>query len=207
MVDGGSQPFAGKELSVMQKFILIVMALLLIAPTAVFAQRLEANGGYAHATGDLGLDGFQVGAAWWFTPRVTLGADFDGLFDASRVGVFDLSSVGSVSIKSNMQNYLVGPRIFFPRVWKAYPRVVPFGELQFGLTHLHSAIHQLNLPDETAGDTAFTWQIGGGADYLFHNHWAARVGLDFMRTHLVDSGQSRARFRAGIVYTFGTRNP
>jgi opacity protein-like surface antigen len=191
----------------MQKFIVFIAILFAFGPAAARAQRLEANGGYVHATGDLGLDGFQVGAAWWFTPRVSLAADFDGLFDNSRVGVFDLSSVGSVSIKSNMQNYLVGPRIFFPRAWKRYPRLVPFGELQFGLTHLHSTIHQLNLPDESAGDTAFTWTLGGGADYLFHKHWAARAGLDLVRTHLVDSGQSRARVRLGVVYTFGTRNP
>ncbi|HEY6185976.1 MAG TPA: hypothetical protein VIW67_27280 [Terriglobales bacterium] len=176
-------------------------------PIFSFGQRLEFSGGYAHATGDLGLDGAHAGAAWWFTPRVSLAADFDGLFDASKVGVFDLSSIGSVSVKSNMQNYLIGPRIFFPRAWKRYPRLVPFGELQFGVTHLHSTIHQVNLPDEAAGDSAFTWMVGGGADYLMHRHWATRVNLDLERTHLADEGQSRLRFAIGVVYTFGTRNP
>ncbi|MBS1852868.1 MAG: outer membrane beta-barrel protein [Acidobacteria bacterium] len=179
----------------------------LIFPKPSPAQRLELNGGYAHATGDLGLDGFHVGAAWWFTPRVTMAADFDGLFDTSKVGVFDLSSVGTVSVKSNMQNYLIGPRIFFPRVGKRYPRLVPFGELQFGATHLHSTIHQVNLPDESAADSAFTWMVGGGADYLLQQHWAARVNLDLVRTHLAEQGQSRFRFGVGIVYTFGSRNP
>lgn len=192
----------------MRKLLFLALICLgLLSSVPAVAQRLEVNGGYAHASGDLGLDGFNVGASWWFTPRVSLAADFDGLWDASRVGVFELSSIGAVSVKSNMQNYLVGPRVFFPRAWKRYPRVVPFGELQFGMTHLHTTLHQINLPDEASGDTAFTWMAGGGADYLLRNHWAARANVDLMRTHLAESGQSRVRFVLGVVYTFGTRNP
>src|ERR1043165_4024094 len=193
----------------MQKLLLFVAVFLGVVspPVCAVAQRLEVNGGYAHSSGDLGLDGFNVGASWWFTPRVSLAADFDGLWDASRVGVFELSSIGAVSVKSNMQNYLVGPRVFFPKAWKRYPRVVPFGELQFGMTHLHTTLHQVNLPDEPQGDTAFSWMMGGGPDYLLRNHWAARVNVDLLRTHLADSGQSRVRFVMGVVYTFGTRNP
>jgi len=193
----------------MQKLLLFVGVFLGVVslPVCAMAQRLEVNGGYAHSSGDLGLDGFNAGASWWFTPRVSLAADVDGLWDASRVGVFELSNIGAVSVKSNMQNYLVGPRVFFPRAWKRYPKVVPFGELQFGMTHLHTTLHQVNLPDEAQGDTAFSWMMGGGADYLLRNHWAARVNVDLLRTHLADSGQSRVRFVMGVVYTFGTRNP
>jgi len=193
----------------MQKLLFVVAVFLgmVSQPIAAVAQRLEFNGGYAHTSGDLGLDGFNAGASWWFTPRVSLAADFDGLWDSSRVGVFELSSIGLVSVKSNMQNYLIGPRVFFPRSWKRYPRVVPFGELQFGWTHLHTNLHQVNLPDEATGDTAFTWMLGGGADYLLRNHWAARANVDLMRTHLADTGQSRVRFALGLVYTFGSRNP
>ena len=185
--------------------LLILCSAVCLLPTLASAQRLEFNGGYAHVSGDLGLDGFNVGAAWWFTPRVSMAADFDGLWDASRVGVFELTSVGAVSVKSNMQNYLVGPRIFFPNTVKRYPHLIPFGELQFGATHLHTTLHQVNLPDEAAGDSAFTWMIGGGADYTFHRHWAGRFKIDMLRTHLVDTGQSRLRVAMGIVYTFGTR--
>jgi hypothetical protein len=186
---------------------LAILIGLVSAPIYASGQRLEFNGGYGHTSGDLGLDGFNVGASWWFTPRISLAADFDGLWDTSRVGVFELSNIGAVSVKSNMQNYLVGPRVFFPRAWKRYPKVVPFGELQFGMTHLHTTLHQVNLPDEANGDTAFSWMLGGGADYLLRNHWAARVNVDLLRTHLAESGQSRVRFVLGMVYTFGTRNP
>src|SRR5215467_4613361 len=145
--------------TVMQKLLLFTAIFLGVVsqPICAVAQRLEVNGGYAHSSGDLGLDGFNAGASWWFTPRVSLAADFDGLWDSSRIGVFELSSIGAVSVKSNMQNYLIGPRVFFPRAWKRYPRVVPFGELQFGMTHLHTTLHQVNLPDEATGDTAFSW--------------------------------------------------
>jgi hypothetical protein len=184
---------------------LFLFLLVLSLATPLSAQRLEFNGGYAHTSGDLGLDGFGVGAAWWFTPRVSLAANFDGLWDASRVGVFELTNIGAVSVKSNMQNYLVGPRIFFPNSVKRFPHLVPFGELQFGMTHLHTTLHQVNLPDEAAGDTAFTWMMGGGADYTFRSHWAGRFNIDLLRTHLVDTGQSRLRIGLGVVYTFGTR--
>lgn len=169
------------------------------------AQRLELNGAYAHASGDLGLDGFNVGAAWWFSPRVSVAGEFDSLFDTSKVGAFELTNIGLVSVKSDMQNYLVGPRVFFPRVWKRYPQITPFGELQFGASHLHTTLHQTSLPDQSSGDQAFTWMFGGGADYLIRPHWAARVKVDMLRTHFLDEGQSRLRFTMGLVYTFGTR--
>ncbi len=175
--------------------------------TPAFGQRLELNGGYAHATGDLGLDGFTGGAAWWFTPRVSMAGNFDGLWDTSRVGVFELTSTGEVSVKSNMQNYLVGPRFFFPGALKKEPKLVPFGELQFGATHLETRIQEVNLPDRTSADSAFTWMLGGGADYLISPHWAGRVNLDLLRTHLAEAGQSRLRMTFGLVYTFGARRP
>jgi hypothetical protein len=190
------------------KFRIFIFGLVLLSihPSA-FGQGLELSGGYSHATGDLGLDGFSAGAAWWFSPRVSLAANFDGLWDTSRVGVFELTSTGNVSVKSNLQNYLVGPRIFFPGVVKDRRKIVPFGELQFGATHLETKLQEINLPGRTSADSAFTWMLGGGADYEINPHWSARANLDLLRTHLADSGQSRLRLVLGMVYTFGERNP
>ncbi|HEY1261957.1 MAG TPA: outer membrane beta-barrel protein [Terriglobales bacterium] len=191
----------------LRHFILIAIAAFAVSCLTPLghAQRLEVNGGYSHTSGDLGLDGFNAGASWWFTRRVSMAADFDSLWDASKVGVFELTQTGQVSVKSNMQNYLIGPRVFFPRAWKRYPNFSPFGELQFGWSHLHTTLHEVNLPDQGAGDTAFSWMLGGGADYLFHPHWAGRIKVDMLRTHFVDTGQSRLRVTLGLVYTFGTR--
>lgn len=179
--------------------------LLFLLPVSMHAQRLELSGGYAHATGDLGLDGFTTGAAWWLTPRVSMAATFDGLWDTSKIGVFELNSAGEVAAKSDMQNYLVGPRIYFPGAVKKQTKLVPFAELQFGLTHLSTTLQQVNLPDQGSADTAFTWMLGGGADYKLNPHWAARINLDLMRTHLAEAGQSRLRVGLGVAYTFGRR--
>jgi ketosteroid isomerase-like protein len=47
--------------------------------------------------------------------------------------------------------------------------------------------------------------LGGGADYLFSDHWSGRANVDFLRTHLANEGQSRLRLVLGIRYTFGSR--
>jgi Outer membrane protein beta-barrel domain len=187
-------------------FALLASAFFLL-PASTFGQGLELAGGYAHATGDLGLDGFNAGAAWWVTPRVSLAGEIDGLWDTSRVGVFELTSAGNVSVKSNLQNYLVGPRVSFPGAMKGRDKLIPFAELQMGLTHLQTRIQEVNLPDRTSADTAFSWMLGGGADYLVNPHWTARINLDLLRTHLADAGQSRLRLVLGMTYTFGERTP
>jgi outer membrane protein OmpA-like peptidoglycan-associated protein len=86
------------------------------------------------------------------------------------------------------------------------PRLWPFAEVQVGASHLNS-----KLEDPTAGisqsasDSAFSWMVGGGADYRLATHWVGRFKLDFLRTHFADSGQSRVRLGFGIAYTFGER--
>jgi hypothetical protein len=83
-------------------------------PLLASAQVFELNGGYAHISGDGGLDGFNVGAAAWFTPRVSIAFDYDSGWDTSHLGVFELTSTGVIVTKSKLQDYLLGPRIFFP---------------------------------------------------------------------------------------------
>jgi hypothetical protein len=160
---------------------------------------------HAHLTGDLGLDGFTAGAAWWFTPRVSIAATFDGLWDTSTIAVFELTHTRQVSAKSKLLNYLFGPRVVFAGAVKRNIRLTPFGELQFGLTHLNSTLHEVTASDPSTSDTAFTWMLGGGADYKLNPHWVARINLDLERTHLAEAGQSRLRVGLGVAYTFGQR--
>jgi hypothetical protein len=81
----------------------------------------------------------------------------------------------------------------------------PFGEAQFGVSHLSQDVTQVGVPTLSASDTAFTWMLGGGADYLFSSHWSGRANVDFLRTHFSNEGQSRLRLVLGIRYTFGSR--
>jgi hypothetical protein len=185
------------------------LAFLVLCLTAP-AQKFELNGGATHISGNQGLDGFTVGAALWFNHRVSIAADYDGVWDTSQIGQFELTPTGLVVSKSHLQNYLFGPRIFFPGLIKTKEKhvahLVPFGEVQFGISHLNTTLEQASTNvSQSTSDSAFSWMLGGGADYRFSPHWVGRLRLDLLRTHLADAGQSRLRLGAGVAYTFGKR--
>lgn len=184
----------------------LFLTIFLLLASFCFGQKLELNTGWTHATGDFGVDGFEVGTALWFTSRVSVGLNYDAAWDTSKIGTFELTSVGATSVKTHLQNFLVGPRIFFAnrKIRKKYS-VRPFGELQFGGSHLSTKIQQVGTSEVSSSDTAFDWMIGGGGDFVFSPHWAARANIDFLRTHFAESGQSRLRTVIGVVYTFGRR--
>lgn len=194
-------------------FLLLLLAvpLLASAQNEMSARNIELNGGYAHISGDGGLNGFNVGAAFWFTPKVTIGVDYDSGWDTSHLGVFELTHTGLIVTKNHLQDFLIGPRIFFPGLIRSkekhIARLFPFAEAQFGESILNAKLQAptLNL-SQSASDIEFTWMLGGGADYRIASHWVGRVKLDLLRTHFADEGQSRVRLVLGVVYTFGKRN-
>jgi opacity protein-like surface antigen len=170
------------------------------------AQGLEVSGGWAHVTGDFGLDGFDVGAAWFFQPQVAIAAEYDGVWDTSRVGTFEFTSVGAIASHAHLQDFLTGPRYYFAehKIDKRHT-IIPFAEAQFGISHLHESIQEGIAPAVTNSDSAFSWMLGGGVDYPLTSHWAARGEVDLLRTHLNSEAQSRLRLNIGIAYTFGER--
>jgi opacity protein-like surface antigen len=172
-------------------------------PASAKAQGLELGGGYVHNTGDFGLDGFDLSAAWFFSPSVSVAANYDGAYDTSRVGTFEFTSVGAIAAKSHIQDFLIGPRVYFAQ--HRYDKLSPFGEAQFGVSHLKSTIQEGAQPSVSNSDSGFTWMLGGGADYKLANHWVARGELGLLRTHLVNEGQSRLRVGINIAYVFGSR--
>ena len=184
---------------------LIAVMAMIFLPQSISAQDLELSGGYAHVTQNFGTNGFDAGAAWWFTPQITLAANYDGTWNTSQIGVFQITNVGLLVSKTHLQSVLIGPRIFFlSRKVKKYKLGV-FGETQYGVSHINSTFQQVAVASVPSSDTAFTWTLGGGADYPFTSHWSARGNLDFMRTHFAAAGQSRLRLVLGIAYTFGRR--
>lgn len=180
-----------------------LVAAVLTNPPRVQAQELELNGGYNHNTGDFGLDGFTVGTGWWFTPRISVGVNYDSGWDTSSLGTFELTSAGQIAIKSHLQNFLVGPRILFPHVISSKYKLSPFAEFQIGGTHLSQKIQQVTTGSQSASANSFSWLLGGGVDYPFNAHWSGRGSLALLRTHLANSGQSRLRLGLGVAYTFG----
>lgn|SRR5690348_9811277 len=184
--------------------LLIVLLGMLSTPGTLPAQGLELNGGWSHATGDFGTDGFEVGGAWWFTKRVTLAGNYDNAWDTSNLTAFQFTQVGSMAVHSHLQSVLLGPRIFFSTDWATRHKLNPFGEAQFGVSDLSQKVSQVNSSVSNS-DSAFSWMLGGGAEYLLSPHWSGRVNMDFLRTHLENEGQSRLRFVVGLTYTIGPR--
>jgi opacity protein-like surface antigen len=189
----------------MSAFSLASVLFFVMLASCAFGQNVELSLGWAHATGDFGVDGFGLGGSIWFTKRVAIGLNYDSMWDTSNIGTFELTSVGNISAKNHLQNFVVGPRIFFANKQFRKHSFQPFAEAQFGGSHLNSKLQQAGGTEISASDNAFTWLLGGGADVVLANHWAARGNLDLLRTHFSDSGQTRLRFVLGVAYTFGRR--
>jgi hypothetical protein len=184
---------------------LIALMAVLFLPQSISAQDLELAGGYAHITQNFGTNGFAVGAAWWFTPHITVAANYDSSWNTSQIGVFQITSVGLLVSKAHLQSALIGPRIFFYSHKINKYKLSVFGETQYGASHVNTKLQQAAVASVSSSDTGFTWTLGGGADFPFTSHWSGRANLDFMRTHFADTGQSRLRLVLGIAYTFGKR--
>jgi outer membrane protein OmpA-like peptidoglycan-associated protein/opacity protein-like surface antigen len=190
------------------KSLSVFLALILASPLLAAAQSLEVSGGYAHISGDNGTDGFNVGAAVRVMRRVSVAFDYDSAWDSSHLGVFELTQTGLIVSKSHLQDFLGGPRISFPGLLKNkktfLPRLWPFAEAQFGVSHLNSSLdNPATNVSQSASDNAFSWMVGGGADYRLASQWRGRFKVDFLHTNFADTGQNRVRLGFGIAYTFG----
>ena len=146
----------------------------------------------------------------WLTNRISLAVDYDSGWDTSHLGVFELTQTGAIITKSHLQDFIGGPRISFPGTLKNkethLARLWPFVEVQLGVSHLSSTLEDPTTGvSQSASDNAFSWMVGGGADYRLSPHWVGRFKVDFLRTHFADTGQSRMRLGFGIAYTFGER--
>jgi hypothetical protein len=172
--------------------------------------RWEISGGYAHISGNEGLNGFNAGASVFLARNISLGFNFDGVWDTTILasGAFALTNIGLVTTKSHLYDYMSGPRIYFPGVLKphcginALPVLRPFVQAQFGESTLFTQVSSVNIGTVATQDTAFSWLIGGGGEFRIDDHFAARVSADLLRTHIADSGQSRIRIILGVVGRF-----
>jgi opacity protein-like surface antigen len=175
-------------------------------------RNLGLSGGWVHITGDQGLDGFDVSGELMVYSPAAIAFDYDGAWDTSRLGTFETTTVGLISVKSHLQDFLIGPRVYLRDIiGKKEKRKLhlfaPFVEAQFGESHLSSKVQAPGQNVNTStSETAFAWELGGGNDFRLDSHWGARVKADFLRTHFADSGQSRLRFSIGLVYTVRRRN-
>ncbi len=185
---------------------LAVVAIFFLLPAGTNAQGLGFNAGWSHVSGDFGMDGFTAGASWFFKPNVAITANYDDVWNTNRVGNFAFTSVGAISAKSHLQDFLIGPRFFFSSYnVQGTHTIIPFLDARFGLTHLHQEVQEGITPAAINQDTAFSWLLGGGVDYPLNSHFIARGELGLLRTHLNAQPESHARLAITIAYTFGSR--
>jgi len=176
----------------------------------VNTRNLGFSGGWVHITGDQGLDGVDVSGELMIVRPVSIAFDYDSAWDSTTLGTFQTTSIGLISIDSHLQDFLIGPRVYLPRLLKhkteKYHFLSPFVEAQFGESDLHSTVKApTQSVNFSTSETNFAWLLGGGSDFRLNPHWGARVKVDFLRTHFASSGQSRLRFSVGLVYTVRRR--
>ncbi len=194
----------------MKKYLALFLMLFLGCIAASAQRNLEVGAGYAYVSGNGGMNGFNADVAVFFNRRVAFAVDYDGIYDTSNIGTFQVTPVGNVTSKNHLQDLLLGPRIYFPGLIKTKNKTInllnPFGEVQLGSSHINSELIQASTGSRVGtNDSAFTWMLGGGADVRLAPHWAARGKFDLLRTHLADSGQSRVRFVFGVAYFIKAR--
>jgi opacity protein-like surface antigen len=195
----------------MKNVLYALVFLSLIALPAFGQEDIEFYGGYQHSSGDSGLDGFNGGVGWNPIPEFQLFLNYDGLYDHSTVGAFELTSIGSTFVNSHMQGILTGPRYFLPGLFKGHTRIeghrlIPFLDAGFGEYRLHSELRQAALGTVQSADTAFAWALGGGVDYRIYPHWSIRANLGLLRTHFAESGQSRIRLGINVLWSARSRS-
>lgn len=177
------------------------VVLFVFALPALGQEDIELYGGYQHASGDQGLDGFNTGIGWNPTPEFQLFLNYDGLYDHSTLGTFALTQVGSTFVNSHMVGILTGPRYFLRSAKIKGHKFLPFVDAGFGEYRLRTELRS-NITGEVAtADTAFAWALGGGADYKFYRHWGVRADLGLLRTHFANSGQSRIRLGLNVLWS------
>jgi opacity protein-like surface antigen len=186
----------------MKNVLYAFIVLLVFALPAFGQENLEFYGGYQHASGDQGLDGFNVGLGWNPTEQFQLFLNYDGLYDHSTLGSFALTGVGSTFVNSHMVGMLTGPRYFLHSARIKGHRIVPFVEAGFGEYRLRTELRSDITGEVASADTAFAWALGGGVDYKIYSHWSVRGDLGLLRTHIANSGQSRVRLGLNVVYSF-----
>ena len=120
-----------------------------------------------------------------------------GEFDAGANNINFPDTITKAKLRQ--QDYLFGPRVYFARVF-SNPRFTPFAQLLFGMSHQSADITGVSAG--SSSDTAYAWDFGGGVDYRFSKHWAARGRASAVRTHFTDDNQTHLRWGGGIVYLF-----
>ncbi|HEX5434865.1 MAG TPA: outer membrane beta-barrel protein [Candidatus Angelobacter sp.] len=160
---------------------------------------IDAFVGYSHSSNfDTGLNGWIVAGNYSLNNSwLGVEGEISGHYGSQNLSGLPILIPGApASLENSLYNFNFGPRV----TWRApdQPYNV-FGHLLFGGSHA-----KISAAGISQSDGAFSWVLGGGADYNFNQNWAGRAQLDLLHTNFFSNGQSHPRISLGIVYRLGT---
>lgn len=166
-------------------------------------QHGDAYAGYWFISSDAGFSGTSSGSnnGW------NAGVDVKAFKWVSLAGEFDMGFGKVTNATSKTFTGLFGPRVFLPI--PGAPRLTPFAEGMFGVTHVSIGIS----PDSRPSASSVTALIGGGADYriLRRLSWRGQFGYLYNQhiTLINDEVQNvpnppvwHLQFSTGAVFRF-----
>ena len=178
----------------MRKFALVFSLAAMFVATA-FAQTSDRGRGtgdlyvgYAHLSGDVGKNGWNATGTYNFSRYLGLEGDIGGYYGST--------SLLTINAKNHEYSFMAGPKVRFET---QNPKFIPWGHFLLGVGH--SSLNT-NVAVNSS-DTAFTWILGGGADYVFRPQWAGRAKFDLYHDDYFSTGETHARLGFGIVYRWG----
>lgn len=157
--------------------------ILLAASSSLEAQNFLPRGdvflGYSYTHLDFGqgvtrnANGYEFSAAGQVIPFLSIVGDYSGHYGTGGL---------------HEQNFLVGPRVSVD-----LHKVMPFGQILFGVAHFGSL---------AASDTSFATGVGGGLDYHLTGPVAWRNEVDYLRTGFFNTTQNDVRISTGLSFRF-----
>jgi opacity protein-like surface antigen len=184
---------------------LLFVLILVLATASAFAQTgsddqqpVDLFAGYSHTSNfGTGLNGwlfsgnYNVKGSW-----LGIEGEISGHYGSQNLSALPIIIPGApVSVDNSLHNFDFGPRV----TWRSPEQPVEaFGHVLFGASHA-----KISAAGISQADTAFSWVLGGGADYNFNANWGARAQLDLLHTDFFSNGESHPRFALGLVFRFG----
>ncbi len=178
----------------MRKLALVfcLATMLVVAAAAQTPDRGRGTGdlafGYTHLSGDVGKNGWNASGTYNLNRYLGIEGDIAGYYGST--------SILTIKADSSEYSFLAGPKVRFET---SNPKLVPWGHFLLGVGHANLGTN-VGVND---ADTAFTWVLGGGADWIFRPKWAARGKVDLYHTDYFSNGDTHLRVGLGIVYRWG----
>jgi opacity protein-like surface antigen len=161
-------------------------------------QPFDFFAGYSHSSKfDTGLNGWILAANYNVNDSwLGVEGEISGHYGSQNLSALPILLPGAPSsVDNSLHSFDFGPRV----TWRSPDQpFFAFGHVLFGASHAN-----VSAAGVSQSDTAFSWVLGGGADYNFNANWGARAQLDLLHTDFFSKGESHPRISLGLLYRVG----